>query len=275
MNKKIITLLLIIIFSLITIIAFLSVRNRCVVEDFDSTNAIETCDVISTTEEEPIYEPNFDVSNDVEICDVISTTEEQEPIPKLDFGEWATFEEIYEIVMAYNNRLEPFINDFYVQINEIIQDFYVMLKTNDSTIIQRHLASNTILIENADFNSVDLVRWVLNFVEHSESWAGFFSTRNLDDEFRNNRSSTYLVNVSKHNSWGDRINFAMLYNDFGGTYTPKFTGIWLNYFSNISFMFETEITDSSLDPGWHLITHGVSLSLENLHFRISSVTVDS
>jgi len=229
------------------------------------TLILQSCSV-----KEAFDDGNFNSAVSNEEISVIALEESLE----FDFEIRVALDEVYEMTMNYDPRLEPFIQEFFVQINSIIQGFYNALRFNDVSYVEEYLSSNIVIVENGNANNVSLISWIFNFIENDEALRSYLSILEQGGE-QPLRRATYFVNMYKCEFFGNRVSFSALYNDDGGAYSPEYLGLWTDDFPNIFFVFETTITDSLIDPGWHFVTHGIFLSLENLQFRIFAVTTDS
>jgi len=194
---------------------------------------------------------------------------------ELGFELWVELDEVYEMVMNYDPRLEPFAHEFFTQINEIIQGFYNALRYSDASYVRGYLSRNIVIVENAKFQNMNLIERVFSTID----WAGALDSHLyrveqsevLQSEEWLTSFSTFFVNVQERGLSGNQIEFNILFNVPGNINSPRLAALYLDDFLGIFFNFQTSMPAPWVENGTALYSHGVALGLENMRFRIFEI----
>jgi len=186
------------------------------------------------------------------------------------FEVFISFEEVNDLVMSFDPRLEPFAYEFFTQINEIIQAFSDTIYHQNITLLKPFTSQNILVIADGDwgkavqivevfrdaiFGRTDILargqEYWIEFIIGSPMAVGPFTVSTPQAEMGINIGPLF-----RHGEIFDR---------------PEFQWIFTRNFPDIFFAFSGAPIDTPFDVGGHR-GWSIHLRLENMRFKIVDIS---
>ena len=186
-----------------------------------------------------------------------------------EFENYLMFDDFHQILVSYDLRLESFIEDFYLQVNEIIESFPNAIYYQEIDYIMNFLSSQSVIVENGDISRMNALSFILSMLEANADYSfDDFQLEQIQNPAPNNLVGTFIRTVCRDSLSG--IQIGLLYRQDSNYDRLIFRGaVFEEPFERIILIFSTTVLDGPFQG--RQITYEVSLGLENLQFRIQSV----
>ena len=187
-----------------------------------------------------------------------------------------SLEEVRDMVVGFDPRLEPFAHDFFVQINEIVQAFSDTIYHQDITRLEPFASKNMVVIAKGNFWAIQIQDIFWEVIHMSMSVTEWQRWGKIIIESEPNISSfTISTPQSTLYSADQGINIGLLFRHGEIFNRPLFEGIntwpFPNDLPDVVFSFSAMPIASPFENSWHRAWI-VRLRLENLRYRIVDIS---
>jgi len=181
------------------------------------------------------------------------------------------FNEIYAMIMAYEPRLEPFIYEFFIQLNELVLIFTDALYYQNVNHIEQVLSHGIMFVKDGDFGKANQFRTVFSHIiyGHADSLVDWNWMEHIMGSPMN--TGAFIVSTPRHNN---ALNVGVLFRHEDVVARPTFDGLFIaEHFPNLILAFQVNVAESTFDTGWNR-NFAVYVRLENLQFKIVDIVTE-